>query len=229
MVRIQKTPSRDGIPVRRGRSAVRDNHDQIHYGMVWRKKQLLRLFIVVAVAVTQAVIGSMDPVEPVQAAELVWEAIPDAPVVVEDVEPIVETARAYLDVMDCHCPEYLLPYFEDAGAIYGIRPELLEAICWRESRFNMNASNGSCKGLMQVSTQWHSERMRRLGFTDIINVQANIMTAADYLHEILEGQPDVYRALMVYNGDSSSEISRYAKEIVAVSMALEIVNGYAPN
>ena len=35
-------------------------------------------------------------------------------------------------------------------------------------------------------------------------------------------QSDIYRALMVYNGDTRQEISQYSKEVVAISIALEI-------
>ena len=49
---------------------------------------------------------------------------------------------------------------EEIGGAYGICPELLQAIAWHESRYEENASNGGCEGLMQVSEKWHRDRMK---------------------------------------------------------------------
>lgn len=52
---------------------------------------------------------------------------------------------------------------EEIGGAYGICPELLQAIAWHESRYEENASNGGCEGLMQVSEKWHRDRIEGAG------------------------------------------------------------------
>lgn len=174
---------------------------------------------IIAAAVIAASVLLAMPVRAVEIpAGIVWE---EQPAEVQGTD-LQEVAQGYLDALGVNVPEYLWWFFEDAGEQYGIRPELLAAMAFKESTLNPEAYNGGCIGLMQVSARWHSERMHHLGFTDLYNVQANVMTAADYLSEIMQGQPDVYRALMTYNGDSRAEISQYAKEVVAISIALEI-------
>lgn len=172
-----------------------------------------------AIAVIAASVLVSLPARAVEVpAGIVWEEQPSEPQVTD----LKQVAQDYLATMGCEVPEHLWWYFEDAGERYNIRPELLAAIAWKESHFDPEAYNGGCIGLMQVSARWHSERMHRIGFSDLWQVQANVMTAADYLAEISAGQPDIYRALMVYNGDTRQEISQYAKEVVAVSIALEV-------
>ena len=174
--------------------------------------------IIAAAIIAASALLSM-PVKAVEIpAGIVWEAQPTE-VQTTDLQ---EVAQGYLDAVGVSVPEELWFYFEDAGEQYNIRPELLAAIAYKESTFRADATNGDCRGLMQVSARWHTERMHRLGFSDLYRVQDNIMTAADYLAEIMQGQPDIYRALMVYNGDTRQEISQYSKEVVAISIALEI-------
>lgn len=106
--------------------------------------------------------------------------------------------------------EQLIEYTEDIGQQYGICPELLQAIAERESSLNIYASNGSCKGLMQVSEDWHRDRMERLGVTDIYNPYDNILLAADYLAELFEDNSDLYYVLMRYNMKTSTANELYA-------------------
>jgi hypothetical protein len=49
---------------------------------------------------------------------------------------------------------------EKYGEKYNICPEILEAICWRESRCTANAKNGLCRGIMQVNEKVHKDRMK---------------------------------------------------------------------
>lgn len=109
------------------------------------------------------------------------------------------------------------------GEIYQIAPEFLESIAWQESRFDNEAKNGSCTGLMQISIPWHRDRIERLGYTeaDMWDIEPNIAVAADYLAELFVELNDDYYVLMRYNGDSSAdaflngtgEPSSYATEI----------------
>lgn len=125
---------------------------------------------------------------------------------------------------------------ETAGAeynIYNICPELLQAIAWRESNYIPDVDNGSCKGLMQVSSRWHTGRMKELGVTDLHDPVGNMMVAADYLAELFEEHEDASVVLMFYSGDSRAEdysrgigkMSSYVSEVLEASAALEREHG----
>lgn len=124
-------------------------------------------------------------------------------------------------------------YCVEIGEEYCICPELLMAIIEAESSGKPNATNGSCKGLMQVADKWHTERMERLGVTDIYDPYGNILVAADYLFELFEKYGDVGFVLMTYNGDSRADdfaegksgLSEYAQKILARSEMLERIHG----
>lgn len=119
------------------------------------------------------------------------------------------------------------------GEEYGVCPELLMAIVEKESSGKKFASNGDCKGLMQISTKWHKERMERLGVTDIHDEYSNILVGTDYLMELAEEYGDIGIVLMAYNGDKrvekamngECELSNYAKWILKRSEELERAHG----
>lgn len=85
------------------------------------------------------------------------------------------------------------------GEEYNICPELLMAICEKESSGRADAVNGTCKGLMQINEIYHRDRMERLGVTDIYDIESNVKLAADYLSELFKQNEDTYLVLMTYN------------------------------
>lgn len=129
--------------------------------------------------------------------------------------------------------ELLIEYTEEIGQQYGICPELLQAIAERESSLHIYATNGTCKGLMQISEEWHRDRMERLGATNIYDTYSNILLAADYLVELAEENDDLYYVLMRYNMKKSTadklyeagEYTDYAVGIVERSAELERLHG----
>lgn len=174
-----------------------------------------------ATEATEVVVEPVDTQE--EAATL--EAVPP----VSD-EEIRQEAEETLEAYQVDLPENVRAYCEEVGAQYGICPELLEAIAWRESRYQSGATNGTCTGMMQVSTQWHGDRMARLGVTSLYDAEGCIKVAADYIAELADGgETGVAVALMTYNGDSRANeegyISGYADDILTVSAALERVHG----
>ena len=111
---------------------------------------------------------------------------------------------------------------------YCICPELVMAIIERESKGDPNATNGSCKGIMQISEKWHTDRMERLGVTDIYDTAGNIHVGVDYLSDLFLKYEDAATVIMVYHGEkdavsnaSRGEISDYAKCILERSQELE--------
>ncbi len=139
-----------------------------------------------------------------------------------------------LTEMGIKIPPQVIEYCSNAGELYDISPEFLEAICWVESNCDPDAVNGSCKGIMQVSDRWHYDRMERLGVTSIFDKEGNILVATDYLRELFDtyGCDDAL-VLMVYNGDSKAddfangkvEMSEYAKKVLTIASLLERANG----
>lgn len=129
--------------------------------------------------------------------------------------------------------ERLIKYTEEIGQQYGVCPELLQAIAERESSLRIYATNGSCKGLMQISEKWHRDRMKRLGVTNIYNAYGNILLAADYLAELAEENDDLYYVLMRYNMEkitadelyNAGEYTDYAVEITERAAELERSHG----
>lgn len=124
---------------------------------------------------------------------------------------------------------------EEIGDMYGISPELLQAIIERESRGEKYAENNGCKGLCQISEKCHRERMQKLGITDIYDEFSNIMLCADYLNELIQigidtGRgDDISYALMRYSMKTetanrlwdSGIISSYATDILERAAELE--------
>ena len=150
----------------------------------------------------------------------------DNPFVIQCEQYILSDSQDILDSYGVVVPEDIREYCEDAEKEFEVCAELLEAIAWRESRFEDSAENCGCSGLMQVSTKWHKGRMKKLGVTNIYDPKGNIRVAADYLRDLFETHDgDLYKVLMEYNGDTSKGVSAYALEIAEISEALERVHG----
>ena len=119
------------------------------------------------------------------------------------------------------------------GEEYNICPELLMAMCEKESSGRADAVNGPCKGLLQVNENVHKERMERLGVTDLFDIDSNVNVAADYLLELFEKNQDIYLVLMEYNmGGAAAErlyeqgiYSKYSISITERSEELERIHG----
>lgn len=130
---------------------------------------------------------------------------------------------------ECVVPDHILEMSNEIGLEYNICPELLQPIAFQESRFQADAQNGGCTGLMQVNPAWHEDRMRELGVTDLYDPEQNMEVAADYLQELFGRYEDVRTVLMVYHGEAGAvdkaEASQYADEILERSAALERLHG----
>ena len=128
--------------------------------------------------------------------------------------------------------EEVMKICDDVGEQYCICPELLFAIAERESRLHKNAKNGTCKGLMQVSEKWHSDRMKKLGVKSLYDPEGNILVAADYISELADQWEDLAMVLDIYHGDSNAMwnyengiVSKYAQGIIDRTKELEAKHG----
>ena len=109
-----------------------------------------------------------------------------------------------------------------------ICPELVQALIETESNWDPEARNGDCIGLMQISEDWHQDRMEKYGVTDLTDPYDNILLGVDYLAELFRHYEDPAMVLMVYNGDSrawdyweTGEMSEYAAKILERAAELE--------
>lgn len=95
---------------------------------------------------------------------------------------------------------------EELGHQYGICPELIEAICYQESRFQPGVigAGGKYIGIMQVNPVIHAARMKRLGVTDLTDMRGGMTVGVDYLAELFEKYEDPVPVLMAYGGWGSS-------------------------
>lgn len=142
-------------------------------------------------------------------------------------------AKSYLQDNGIEIPDEIAFWCEYHGKKYGICPEILEAVCWVESRCTQDAQSPdkSCKGLMQIKPACHTKRMQRLNALNVFGISDNIKIGADYLTE-LGGNEDIAVALTIYNGQSEAKIEKarngeysgYVKNILEISEALERVN-----
>ena len=102
---------------------------------------------------------------------------------------------------------------------YGIDPAIIFAMCYRESTYNPSSigDHGAAFGLMQIQPKWHSDRMERLGCTDLLDPYQNVVVGTDYLAEQLNRYDgDMGKALVAYNaGHYKGTITRYATDVMA--------------
>lgn len=130
-------------------------------------------------------------------------------------------------------PEDVRQISIELGMQYNMCPELIQALCFKESSFNPRAENGGCVGIMQVDPACHKGRMERLGVADLSDIRGNMLVAVDYLSELEAQYEDISIVLMIYNGDSSAadaaegnaDISDFACEVLMLSAELERENG----
>lgn len=115
---------------------------------------------------------------------------------------------------------------------YEIDPAIILAMIQRESSYKANAIGDSGKsfGLLQIQKRWHTERMDKLGITDLLDPLQNVTVGIDYLAELIGRGRGIEWALMAYNGGPSYAnklaakgiVSTYAQAILDNSQALEL-------
>lgn len=137
-------------------------------------------------------------------------------------------------VQETGIPENIYQYCEIVGNEFNICPELLMALAERESRCDPTATNGSCKGLMQVNASCHRDRFAEAGwsYTEWSDPYKNMYVAADYLAELFDDYEDVGIVLGVYHGESGAvsrgkkgQLSSYVNQILERSEQLERLHG----
>ena len=92
--------------------------------------------------------------------------------------------------------EYQIP---DDYELYGVDYSLIIAMIEIESGYKYDAvGKGGDIGYMQINQEWHTDRMERLGATDLKNPYQNVRVGIDYMAELL-GQYQTSVAVSAYN------------------------------
>lgn len=198
-----------------------------------RRSTLPGKLLSLALGIVIGLLAGLGHMNSVQQPKQAIASLPSDPCpVVTATEALTATPEPYNDPS---IPDDVEAAARAAGEAYGLSPELLEAIAYYESRYQLDAVNGDCTGLMQVSLYWHQDRMKRLGVAeaDMWEAGPNMMVAADYLAELLQRYDDLGAALMYYNGGREhmtaylerDELSNYASSVLEMTRRLEVEHG----
>ena len=146
-------------------------------------------------------------------------------------------SQGVTSIYDDGIPLNVRIYCEVVGSQYDICPEILEAIAYHESRYEVDAVNGNYKGIMQVNVVIHKDRLQKFGYTvsDMTsNAYANIQVATDYLAELYETYGDDNPiVLSVYSGNwkavsdykENGWLCPYVEDVLTRSANFERVHG----
>lgn len=107
-----------------------------------------------------------------------------------------------------------------------IDPAIVISMIKAESNFDSSAigDNGNSRGLMQIQSRWHEDRMDRLGCTDLLDPYQNITVGVDLLSELVAKGRGVEWALMAYNGGpkhandnvKAGTVSKYVTKVMSI-------------
>ena len=139
---------------------------------------------------------------------------------------------------DTYLSEEIQGYCVEIGEEYGICPQLLMAMIEKESAGDPNAMNGNCVGLMQINTDYHWDRLRKITGDETATIagffspKINIQLGADYIMELADEYGDIGYVLDIYHGDSKADynnqngiLSNYAEKILERSAEIERAKG----
>lgn len=122
-------------------------------------------------------------------------------IVIEETEITVDEVK-FIPIteikLDAEMQEWIWNYCNDKN----ISPALVMAIIERESSCNSNCvgDRGNSFGYMQIYKKWHTDRMEKLGVTNLLDGKQNIMVGVDYLLELFQENPEATWVLNAYNG-----------------------------
>lgn len=160
----------------------------------------------------------------VQPTDSIPEPPPPEPEPEPEPEPIAVEYRYREDIpLDAEVQDHIYTLSEEKG----IEPEIIFAMIWRESRYEVDAigDSGRAWGAMQIHPRWHSDRMKRLGVEtndDLLDPIQNVTVGIDYLDELRRIYGDIAKALVAYNaGSYKGTITNYAKDVLAEAERLK--------
>lgn len=99
---------------------------------------------------------------------------------------------------------------------YGVRYSLIVAMIERESGYTYDCigDDGQSMGYMQIWQSAHTDRMERLGVTDLTNPYQNIRVGVDFISEMIEKYGTMQDALTAYNyGEKGANTYMWSKGV----------------
>lgn len=168
---------------------------------------------------TAIVEPALEPVAPPQIEPVAVDlaGIPDLTERPEELVPEpaeapmpVEPEPVYYDIkLSCELQDTLRGVCEESGVSF----ELALSVIWKETNYrNLTGDGGKSYGYMQVQPRWHSDRMEKLGVTDLMDPESNFRVGCDFLSELLSKYP-MANALAYYNS-GSTRVNSYAEKVM---------------
>lgn len=140
--------------------------------------------------------NSVNEIENPRESELIEEALVEQGYF-NDLIPLDYDLQAELRAA---CDEFSVPF------------PLMVAMIDKETNFtNMVGDDGNAFGYLQIWDYWHSDKMEKIGATDLMNPVDNFRTGC-YIMSILLDKHTPYDALSVYNTGSVG-YSEYAERV----------------
>lgn len=103
--------------------------------------------------------------------------------------------------------------FHNAVRVQELYPDvelsLILAIIQKESHYDPTVNGSGAIGLMQIIPSCHTDRISRLGVTDIWDPYSNILIGTDLINELLNTYKDPGLALMCYNMGEGAALYKY--------------------
>lgn len=150
------------------------------------------------------------------------EPEPEAEVIVvipEEKEPVVAFVT-YQVPLEQDLQDHIIAECEK----HSIDPAIIFAMIDRESDFQADCigDGGDSEGLMQIQKKWHSDRMDKLGCTDLLDPYQNTTVGIDLLAELIGRNKGIEWALMAYNG-GATYANKKVQQAVITDYALEVL------
>lgn len=129
--------------------------------------------------------------------------------------------------------------FFNAAHVQELYPDielsLILAIIQKESHYDPTVNGSGAIGLMQIIPSCHTDRISRLGVTDIWDPYSNILIGTDLINDLLKTYKDLGLALMCYNMGEGNALykynnhgySGYALEVLSIKEEIERSERYA--
>ena len=107
--------------------------------------------------------------------------------------------------------------FDEAGEMFGIPPELLQAIAKVESNYDPSAihrnKNGSCdRGLMQINSWW-ADKLGSDVWTRIDEPCVNVMVGAGILADLIKRHGYIWKSVGYYHSRDVVRQKTYIQKV----------------